>query len=78
MSPVARYLSKILVGAVVGVVLGALVGGIIVGFSWGASAIIGGCIFASLSTLYAMLLSTLTIHADPTGRGATYSYNGAD
>jgi hypothetical protein len=60
MSPVARYLSKILVGAVVGAVLGALVGEIIVGFSWGASAIIGGCIFASLSTLY----GHATIHAD--------------
>ena len=69
MSAIAHYLLKLLVGAVVGALLGVLVGGIIVGYSWEASALIGGCIFAALSTLY----GPATIHSDPTSRGATYT-----
>jgi len=74
MSAITRYLLKVLVGAVVGALLGVLVGGIIVGYSWGASALIGGCIFAALSTLY----GPATIHSEPTSRGATYPYNRDD
>jgi len=69
MSAIARYLLKLLVGAVVGALLGVLVGGIIAGYSWETSALIGGCIFAALSTLY----GPATIHSDPTSRGATYT-----
>jgi hypothetical protein len=74
MSAIARYLSKLLVGAIAGALLGVLVGGIIVGYSWEASALIGGCIFAALSTLY----GPATIHSEPTSRGVTYSYNRDD
>ena len=69
MSAIARYLLKLLVGAVVGALLGVLVGGIIVGYSWEASALIGGCIFAALSTFY----GPATIPSDPTSRGETYT-----
>ena len=74
MSAIARYLLKLLVGAVVGALLGVLVGGIIAGYSWETSALIGGCIFAALSTLY----GPATIHSEPTSRGATYPYNRDD
>ena len=69
MSAIARYLSKLLVGAAVGVLLGVLVGGIIAGYSWETSALIGGCIFAALSTSY----GPATIHSDPTRKGPTYT-----
>jgi hypothetical protein len=70
MSPIARYLSKLLVGAVVGALMGVLVGGIVLGYSWETSALIGGCIFAALSTLYGR---ATIIHADPASRGETHT-----
>ena len=72
MRAIKRYLLKLLVGALIGAVVGALVGGILVGSSWGASAIIGACIFMALSTLY----GRATIHSEPTRRGDTYKPHG--
>jgi uncharacterized membrane protein YfcA len=72
MRTIKRYLLKLLVGAIIGAVVGALFGGILVGSSWGASAIIGACIFMALSTLY----GRATIHSEPAGSGATYKSHG--
>jgi hypothetical protein len=69
MGAIARYLSKLLVGAVVGALLGVLVVGTIVGYGWGISAIVGACVGAALITLYG---PATIIHSEPTIRGATH------
>jgi hypothetical protein len=71
MRAIKGHLSKLLAGAVVGAVLGVLIGGFVVGYSWGASAIIGACIFAALSALY----GPSTFHSEPTSKGTTYPCN---
>jgi hypothetical protein len=65
MGAIARYLSKLLVGAVVGALLGVLVVGIIAGYGWGISAIVRACVGAALITLYGPAT------ADSTGRSNT-------
>ena len=74
MRAIKGHLSKLLVGAVVGAVLGVPIDGIVVGYSWGAGAIIGACIFAALSALY----GPSAFHPEPTSRGATYPCNRDD
>jgi hypothetical protein len=72
MGAIARYLSKLLVGAVVGALLGVLVVGTIVGYGWGISAIVGACVGAALITLITLYGPATIIHSEPTIRGATH------
>ncbi len=79
MSAIARYLLKLLGGAVVGALLGVLVGGVIVGYSWEASALIGGGVEGVFSQPSALCMAVATIiHSEEASRGATHPYKRDD
>ena len=75
MRTIARYLLKLLAGAVIGAVLGALSAWLVLGHSVVIVAILGALVFAPLGTLYD---PNVVVHSHPTSRGETSPYKRDD